>query len=205
MRVKICGITNKEDALNAVHLGADAIGFIFYKNSPRYVTPEIVEEISMFLPPFVYVVGVFVNQSEDEINEISTRCKLNLIQLHGEETPNFCLKMPRRVIKAFRISEEEDIQSIVAYQGAVSAMLLDAKVKNMAGGTGRTFDWGLALKAQEYHMPLILSGGINAGNVKKAVTLVNPYAIDLSSGVESEPGIKDYSKMQELISIVKSY
>jgi len=203
MHIKICGITNKEDALNAVSLGADAIGFIFYKNSPRYVTPEVVEGISMFLPPFVFTVGVFVDQTEAEISEIVDRCKLDLIQLHGNESPIFCLKMKRRVVKAFRVGGPEDLEAIPKYQGAASAILLDTKVRHVAGGTGKTFDWGLALKAKEYDVPLILSGGINASNVRKAATLVNPYGIDLSSGVEKEPGLKDYNKMEELIRIAK--
>lgn len=203
MRVKICGITNKEDAMNAVALGADAIGFIFYPNSPRYVDPQVVEELSIFLPPFVFLVGVFVNQEKSEIQEITERCKLDLVQLHGDESPTFCLEMKSRVIKAFRVSGPEDLESIPKYQGAVSGILLDTKVEDIAGGTGKTFDWGLALKAKEYDVPLILSGGINVSNVKKAHSIVNPYGIDLSSGVEKEPGLKDYNKMQELIRAAK--
>jgi len=201
MRVKICGMTNKEDAVNAVSLGADAIGFIFYKDSPRYVTPEVVEDISLFLPPFVFLVGVFVNHSKEEIEEIVQRCKLDLIQLHGNEDPSFCLSMPRRVIKAFKVEDLTDLDSISMYQGVVSAIMLDTKAQDIEGGTGKTFDWGLALKAKEYDIPLILAGGINADNIKKAAKLVNPYAVDLSSGVESEPGKKDYHKMEEIIKL----
>lgn len=204
MKIKICGITNKEDALNAVSLGADAIGFIFSKDSPRYISPEMVEDISMFLPPFVFLVGVFVDQSKEEITQIAHQCKLDLVQLHGQETPNFCMEIPRRVIKAFKVSELEDLEPISMYQGIVSAILLDTKVQNIEGGTGKTFDWGLALKAKDYEIPLILAGGINANNLRKAVSLVNPYAVDLSSGVESEPGKKDYNKMQEVIAIAQS-
>ena len=204
MNIKICGITNKEDALDAVSLGADALGFIFHKPSPRYISPEKVEEIVMFLPPFIHVVGVFVNNSKEDIEEIVDRCRLNLIQLHGEESPQFCMEMPRRVIKATRVSEPDDLLSITQYQGVVSSILLDTKVKGVYGGTGKTFDWGLALEAKEYDTPLILSGGINANNIEKALKMVGPYGIDICSGVEKEPGIKDYNKMQELIGAIKT-
>jgi phosphoribosylanthranilate isomerase len=204
MKIKICGITNKEDALNAVSLGADAIGFIFSKDSPRYISPDKVEDISLYLPPFVFLVGVFVDQTKEEIAQIAHQCKLDLVQLHGQETPRFCMDIPRRVIKAFRVEDLEDLEPISMYQGIVSAILLDTKVQNIAGGSGKTFDWGLALKAKEYDIPLILAGGINAGNLKKAVNLVNPYAVDISSGVENKPGKKDYNKMQEVIAIAQS-
>lgn len=204
MKIKICGITNKEDALNAVSLGADAIGFIFSKNSPRYISPEKVEDISLFLPPFVFLVGVFVDQPQEEIIQIAHQCKLDLVQLHGQESPRFCMDIPRRVIKAFKVSDLEDLEPISMYQGIVSAILLDTKAQMIEGGTGKTFDWGLALKAKEFEIPLILAGGINAQNLKKAVNLVNPYAVDLSSGVESEPGKKDYNKMQEVISLAQN-
>jgi phosphoribosylanthranilate isomerase len=203
MKIKICGITNQDDALNAVSLGADAIGFIFSQKSPRYITPEQAEAVAMFLPPFVSVVGVFVNASADEIEAAISRCKLDIIQLHGNETPNFCRSIPRRVIKAFPIATPEDLEIIAQYQGFVSSILLDTKVQNMEGGTGKIFDWGLAIKAKSYEIPLILAGGINAQNIKKAKQLVNPYAVDLSSSVESSPGKKDYNKMKEIIDLAK--
>ena len=204
MKIKICGITNPEDALDAVSLGVDAIGFIFATSSKRYISPEQAEAISIFLPPFVSVVGVFVNQSAHEIESIVRACRLDVVQLHGQESPDFCQSLSRRVIKAFRVSEPEDLIGIDAYQGYVSSFLLDTKVHNMDGGTGKIFDWGLALKAKEYETPLILAGGINAQNLNKAFQMVNPYAVDLSSSVESYPGKKDYHKMQEIISIAKS-
>ena len=204
MKLKICGITNQEDALNAVSLGVDALGFIFYEHSPRYVDPKIVEEISYHLPPFVKTVGVFVNHESEFIEETRERCKLDLIQLHGDESAQFCLSMKQRCIKAIRVADPEDIESIRQYQGSVSGILLDTKVKDIPGGTGASFDWGLAINAKEFACPLILSGGINAQNIKKAMTLVNPYAIDICSGVEKEPGIKDYQKMQDLIQEVHS-
>ena len=204
MKIKICGITNKEDALHAVSLGVDAIGFIFYKNSPRYISPEVAEEISMFLPPFVQTVGVFVNETEAAIEAIVQKCGLDVIQLHGEETPKLCMGLSCRVIKAIRVKELEDLDIIPSYHGLVSAILLDYKDDVQRGGTGKSFDWGLALRAKEYDIPLVLSGGINEGNIQKAVQLVNPYAIDLSSGVELEPGKKDYNKMESIIGLTQS-
>ena len=204
MKLKICGITNKEDALNAVSMGVDAIGFIFYKNSPRYITPDSVQEITMFLPPYVTTVGVFVDQDKDEINRIADHCQLDHIKLHGNESPTFCLSLNRRVYKAFRIGALEDIEEIPKYLGSVSAVLLDTKIKDIAGGTGKTFDWGLALKAKDFEVPLILSGGINPNNAKRAITIVNPYALDVSSGVEKEPGIKDYNLIRDLMTAIRS-
>ncbi len=204
MKIKICGITNHDDALNAVSLGADAIGFIFSQKSPRYISPEQAEAISMFLPPFISVVGVFVNTGKDEIDETVRRCKLDIVQLHGQESPEFCQSIQRRVIKAFPIAVPEDLELISPYQGIVSSILLDTKVQNMEGGTGKIFDWGLALKAKSHEIPLILAGGINAQNIKKAHQLVSPYAVDLSSSVEIEPGKKDYNKMKEIIHLAKS-
>ncbi len=204
MKIKICGITNRNDAIDAVNLGADAVGFIFYENSPRYISPDIVEEISLFLPPFVLLVGVFVNHDKAFIDAVVHRCKLDLIQLHGDESPEFCRNMRRRVIKAFKIQDIDDVDAIAPYQSSVSAVLLDTKVKGIEGGTGKVFDWGLALKAKEFDIPLILAGGINAGNLNKAAKLVNPYAVDLSSSVESCPGIKDYNKMKDIIDVAKT-
>ncbi len=203
MIIKICGITNADDAFHAASLGANALGFIFSKNSPRYVSPQTVEEITPFLPPFIQLVGVFVDAEKAEIEETMQRCRLDVVQLHGQETPEFCLRMNRRVIKAFRVAEPEDVEALAQYQGMISAALLDTKVKNMEGGSGKIFDWGLALKAKEYDIPIILAGGINSGNIKKAIQLVNPYAIDLSSGVESSPGRKDYNKMRDIIQLAR--
>ncbi|RAP39047.1 phosphoribosylanthranilate isomerase [Candidatus Marinamargulisbacteria bacterium SCGC AAA071-K20] len=199
MKTKICGITNREDAKDAIALGVDALGFIFYKDSPRFVSADVVEEIALFVPPFVQMVGVFVDHSKEEIDALVDQCRLDLIQLHGSETPNFCLDMKRRVIKAVSISEIDDIDGISQYQGIVSGMLLDTKVDGKVGGTGQSFDWGIALKAKEFDTSVILSGGINEGNIKKAIQLVNPYGIDVCSGVEQVPGKKDYNKMKAII------
>jgi phosphoribosylanthranilate isomerase len=199
MKIKICGITNKHDALNAIALNIHAIGFIFHKHSPRYVSPETLESFMLDIPPFISTVGVFVNSTHEEIMDTVRRCKLNTIQLHGDESPEFCMQFDLPIIKAFRIKEESDLKSIPQYKGIVNGYLLDTKVENIHGGTGKTFDWGLAIEAKLYDIPLILSGGINAENVGKAIKMVQPYAIDLSSGVEKEPGIKDYQKIKNLI------
>lgn len=204
MKLKICGITNKDDALNAISLGADAIGLIFYDKSPRSITVEEAEKLTFDLPSFVTIVGVFVNETKEKIKEITDRCKLDLIQLHGEESPSFCQAMPRRVIKAFTVKELEDIHHIPAYKGFITAALLDTKVDGMVGGTGKTFDWGIALRAKEYDIPVILAGGINIDNIEKASQLIFPYAVDLSSSVESEPGKKDYNKLEKIISLAKT-
>ena len=201
MKIKFCGMTNEKDAQDAISLGADALGFIFYEKSPRFVKAEIVEKILPFIPPFVQVVGVFVNQDKAYIEEVSERCRLDIIQLHGDESPHHCLSYKKRVIKAIRVACDEDIKKIQSYQGMVSAILLDSKQDNSYGGTGQTFDWGLALQAKEFNIPIVLSGGIRPENIKKAVTLVNPFALDICSGVEEEPGIKAYQKMQDALVI----
>jgi phosphoribosylanthranilate isomerase len=202
-KVKICGLTNQTDAIDAIELGADALGFIFIKESPRYISPNIVQEISQHVPPFVQLVGVFMDQEKAEIDEIINRCRIDLIQLHGNESPEFCTTMKRRVLKAFHIAEIGDMDAIPAYKGHISAALLDTKVGNARGGTGQSFDWGIALQAQQFNIPLILAGGINTSNIKKAIQLVNPYAIDVSSGVEASPGKKDYNKLQAFIEAAK--
>tara|TARA_A100001015_G_C14935052_1_gene690075 strand:- start:447 stop:1061 length:615 start_codon:yes stop_codon:yes gene_type:complete len=198
MKVKICGITNKEDALNAVALNVSAIGFIFYPQSPRYIKPEEVEKIMLDIPPFIHTVGVFVNSDVEHIQQTIDQCRLTSVQLHGQESPSFCLQFNVPVIKAIPVKTKDDLITIPQYKGIVSGILLDTKVENVHGGTGKTFDWGLALEAKEYDVPLILSGGININNISKALKMVQPYAIDLCSGVEKEPGLKDYHKMKAL-------
>ena len=204
MKIKICGLTNKDDALNAIALNVDALGFIFYEHSPRYISPEKVETFVLDLPPFINTIGVFVNATPDYINSVVKRCKLNGIQLHGSEPPEFCTQFSLPTIKAIPVREHSDITAIPKYKGCVNGILLDTKAENVHGGTGKTFDWGLALEAKEYDTPLILSGGINAKNIEKALKMVAPYGIDICSGVEKEPGIKDYNKMQELIGAIKT-
>lgn len=199
-RVKICGITNREDALQAVASGADALGFVFYRKSPRCVCPETVRTIVSALPPLVTTVGLFVNESPDKIREIMTSCRLDRAQLHGDETPQQCSLAPLRVIKALRV---RDAISLVQAEAYSNDLLLDAWSDQAYGGTGHTFDWTLARQLAA-RRPIILAGGLRPDNVKQAIAAVQPYAVDVSSGVESSPGQKDYQKMAEFIRQVRS-
>ncbi|MBC8228174.1 phosphoribosylanthranilate isomerase [bacterium] len=200
-KVKICGITNLDDALAAVEFGADAIGFVFVPNTPRYIESAKAAEIIARLPPFVTTVGLFVNDSQEHIKQIANQCKLNVLQLHGQESPDFCLQFNRKVIKAFRVKDQESLTVLPKY--TVSAYLLDTYVKGTMGGTGVTFDWRLALDAKKYG-PVILAGGLNPENVAKAIQQVRPYGVDVSSGVEAEPGKKDHGKIKDFIAAAKS-
>ncbi len=198
-RVKICGITNLEDARLAVEYGADALGFVFYEGSPRHVFPETVREIISHLPPFVTTVGVFVNASPQEIREVMDLAGLDVVQLHGDEPQEECSLFPR-VIKAFRVRELSDIERLKGY--SVSAYLLDAYDPEVPGGTGQTFNWDIAVEAKKYG-PIILAGGLTPENVADAVSRVRPYAVDVSSGVEAQKGKKDPEKMRLFIERMK--
>jgi phosphoribosylanthranilate isomerase len=199
-RVKICGITNLDDALAAVEFGADAIGFVFVPNTPRYIEPAKASEIIARLPPFVTTVGLFVNDLQEHIKQVADQCKLSVLQLHGQEPPDFCLQFDRKVIKAFRVKDKESLTTLPKY--TVSAYLLDTYVKGAMGGTGITFDWRLASDAKKYGL-VILAGGLNPENVAKAIQQVHPYGVDVSSGVEAEPGKKNHSKMKDFIAAAK--
>ncbi len=201
LRVKICGITNPEDALFAVEAGADALGFVFYEKSPRYVRPKEARLIAKKLPPFVTTVGVFVDEEPGRVMDIAREAGLGAIQLHGHETPAYCTHMGLSVIKALRIRDEGDILAMASYE--VSAFLLDAYKEGEMGGTGEVFDWNFAIKAKEGKTPVILSGGLTPENVAKAVKKVRPYAVDVSSGVESRPGVKDRDKVSAFIKKAK--
>lgn len=196
VKVKICGITNEEDALQAVDAGADALGFVFYNLSPRCITFEAAEKIIRKLPPFVAAVGVFVNNPATFVTSAAERSGINIVQLHGDETPGFCAGLRHKVIKAFRVRDITSLDAIRTYP--VSGYLLDAYVPGTYGGTGLTFNWETARIAKQYG-PIILAGGLNPSNVRKAVETVAPYGIDVSSGVESAPGKKDHAKVAELI------
>jgi phosphoribosylanthranilate isomerase len=191
-RIKICGITNVEDAVMAVEAGADALGFVFYQGSPRYISPEQAAAIIRRLPPFVQTVGLFVNEASATVNAIANRCGLDIIQLHGEETPEYCRSMTRRVIKAFRVKDESSLEEMANYQ--VAACLLDAWSPKAHGGTGTTFNWDIAARAAASR-PIILAGGLTPENVAEAIMIVKPYAVDVSSGVECSPGCKDRNKV----------
>ncbi len=205
VKVKVCGITNLYDALNAVDLGADALGFILYCKSKRYVEPKTVRFITKKLPPFVTKVGVFVNEDRNVVLEVLSYCGLDFAQLHGDESPDDCRYIGKdRVIKVFRIKGEEDIKSVEDYSDCVRAVLLDTYSESEYGGTGKTFNWEIAKEiVNRYDVPVILSGGLNPDNVEDAVRFVCPFAVDVSSGVEEEPGKKDLLKVKGFISRAK--
>jgi len=188
VRVKICGITNPEDALIAVEAGADALGFVFFRGSPRYISPDSAAAIIRLLPPFVQTVGLFVNEEAATVNEIADQCGLDLVQLHGKESPDYCADIHRRIIKAFRVKDLSSLDDMSNYH--VAACLLDAWSPAAHGGTGTTFNWEIAARAAASHR-IILAGGLTPDNVAGAVATVRPYAVDVSSGVESAPGVKN--------------
>ncbi len=197
IKIKICGITNLDDALLAIEYGADALGFIFYAQSRRAITAEKAKGIIDKLPPLTLKIGVFVDEKPEIIRDTMNRCRLDGVQLHGSETPEFCRLFRRRVIKSFKPESDQHIEGIGDYD--VDAFLLDSYHPDMAGGTGTTFDWELAVAAKMFGKPVILSGGLNPENVADAVRLVTPYAIDVASGVESFPGKKDPEKLKNFI------
>jgi len=202
-QIKICGITNIEDALAAASAGAAALGFVFHPASPRYVTPGRVREIIGSLPSAVCTVGVFVNLAAAEVLQIAEICGLDLIQLHGGETSEYCRRFPReRVIKALSFRSEEEFASMADYP--VRAFLVDAHDPVRYGGTGKTCDWNLACKAAARY-PLILAGGLGTENILAALEAVKPLAVDISSGVEAAPGKKDHEKIRSVIAAVKKY
>jgi len=202
VRVKICGITNVRDARLAARFGADALGFNFYKGSPRYIQPERARAIIAALPPFVSTVGIFVNEAPERINEIAGLCRLDAVQLSGDESPAQADRIRGvRRIKGIRVRDERDIARCRRYR--VDAYLLDAYVEGLQGGTGMTFNWELAREAQEFG-PVILAGGLTPENVDEAVRIARPYAVDTASGVEERPGIKDRELMAEFILCAKA-
>ncbi len=200
MKTKICGLTNAEDALKAAELGADYTGFIFYSKSPRYVTAEQASSIIKMLPESTKAVGVFVNQSLTEIEEVLKVCDLSLVQLHGEESPEFASKVPSPVIKAFRVKGEESLEGVNDYD--VFAYLLDSYNGDLYGGTGKMFDPSLLAK-KHFNKPVFLSGGLTTENVCSAIKEVQPYAVDVCSGTESEPGKKDHNKLTAFVAAIE--
>ncbi len=202
VRVKICGTTSLKDALLAVESGADAVGFIFYKESPRNISQKDVKEIVVQLPPFVESIGVFVNETSDKVNRIAEQCRLTAVQLHGDESPAFCRRIKRRVVKAVRVKDAESLKGMSDFD--VSGFLLDAYNEESRGGTGRVFDWNLALRAKKQG-PVIIAGGLNPYNVYTAIHRVKPYGVDVCSGVEKSPGVKDPEKISEFIKAVRKF
>jgi phosphoribosylanthranilate isomerase len=204
-KVKICGITNLEDALLSAESGADALGFNFYEKSPRYITPEKAREIIEQLPVEVLKVGVFVNKNLNEIIKIAATAKLDAIQLHGEETREFArelkVKSNLEIIKAFRVSPKFKPEDVLQYK--IDAVLLDAYSANEHGGTGETFDWEIARKVREIFPKMYLAGGLSAENILEAILAVKPFAVDVCSSIEKAKGIKNYTKVKNFIFQVK--
>jgi phosphoribosylanthranilate isomerase len=193
VRVKICGITRIEDALSAVEHGADAIGLVFYDQSPRNVSISQAMEIANNIPAFVSVVGLFVNAESSFINEVISKVKLDLLQFHGDETPEECASYTLPFIKAIRVKNDTNLVQYANDFSVARALLLDAYTEGVAGGTGHVFDWNLIPK--QLTKQVILAGGLNADNVALAIQQVNPYAVDVSGGVEASKGIKDAEKI----------
>lgn len=202
VRIKICGITNLEDALLAAELGADALGFIFYPPSPRSVAPDAARAIIAQLPPLVSTVGVFVDEAASTVKELAAQVGLDWVQLHGKEPPEYCRALDRRVIKVFRIQDESSLTDLATYGDVAQAFLLDTYKKGMVGGTGETFNWDLALEAKKFG-PIILAGGLTADNVARAIAAAQPQAVDLASGVEASPGKKDPEKLKAFFVAIK--
>lgn len=201
VRVKICGITNLEDARHAVACGADALGFVFYPGSPRHVPPERARTIIAALPPLVTPVGLFVNETPERVRMIAKVCGIEVIQLHGDEPPTACDYAPSRVIKALRVTDAASIAGHEKYR--TSALLLDTWCADGYGGTGKSFNWDLGAEVARQR-PVILAGGLTPENVARAIRTVHPYAVDVSSGVERAPGQKDAAKVAAFIAAARA-
>ncbi len=204
IKVKICGITNAEDARAAVDAGADALGFVLYAKSPRAVAPEVVRRIVADLPPLVLPIGVFVNEEAKRVRDLMDDCGLALAQLHGDETAAYCEALGRPVLKAIRLRSRADFLAVAELRGRaqVRGFVVDAYAEEAYGGTGTTADWALAAEAARA-APVLLAGGLTPDNVREAVEQVRPYGVDVSSGVERSPGKKDPAKIRAFISAVQ--
>jgi len=201
--VKICGITNSDDAVAAVAAGADALGFNFYRPSPRYITPEATRSIVDRLPPGILAVGVFVNEDIAALERTATIAGVSAVQLHGTESPEYCSSLPGRyLIKVFASGAEFRPASVLAYD--VSAIMLDAFDKKKFGGTGRVSDWSTARQTRKLFPRMFLAGGLSAENVAAAIAQVEPYAVDACSRLESEPGQKDHARMRDFVAAVRA-
>jgi phosphoribosylanthranilate isomerase len=200
-RIKICGITNVIDAVAAVDSGAHALGFMFFENSKRNISPDAAAEIIRELPPFVSKVGVFVNPTAEFVSQTIETTGIDTLQFHGEEPPAFCSPFASlKTIKAFRMRDSQSLQECLHYRDC--AWLLDSHVDGAHGGTGVAFDWNLAVEAAKLSRMIILAGGLKVETVRDAVHRVRPYAVDVSSGVEASPGKKDHRKLREFIAAV---
>ncbi len=212
MKVKICGLTGKEDAIWAINYGADLLGVNFYKESPRHVSLASAEKWISALPSFANVIGVFVNADEKEIVKHATRLKLKGVQLHGDESPEMVTSLKAAlqvaglhtyIIKAIRVKDEESLANLESYLPAADYFLLDTHVEGEPGGTGTRFNWDLAVKAKDSGTPIFLAGGLTPDNVKEAIKKVNPFAVDVASGVEKSPRKKDQDKIKNFIEHAK--
>lgn len=198
VKVKICGITNLEDALVGARAGCDALGFVFCKKSPRYILPEKAKEITDSLPKRIVKIGVFVNAKKKEILRIAKLCKLDILQFHGDESPEFCSSFKNyKIIKAFRIKKDIDLKDVLRYK--TFAYLFDAFVVSQSGGTGKKFDWDLLKYLEDVRQPIFLSGGLDAACVRRAVMNVRPDWVDASSSLEKKPGKKDKKKIKSFV------
>jgi len=203
--VKICGITNFEDAVAAVAAGADALGFNFYQPSPRYITPQAAREIIARLPNSVLKVGVFVNEESPEVvRDIAKESGITALQLHGDESPDYCRELNANysVIKTFAVSNEFDTQMAQRYE--VDAIMLDTKHKTLRGGTGRVFDWSIARQVSQIFPKLFLAGGLSPENIADAIENVRPYAVDACSSIEVRPGKKNHERMRAFVKAARS-
>jgi len=200
-RIKICGITREQDALAVARNGADAIGLVFYGCSPRHVSIEHAKLLAGVLPPFVSVVGLFVDAEAAYVREVLANVPLDLLQFHGDESPEYCVQFERPYLKAIRVKPGVDLLQCAARFQAAKGILLDAHVEGIAGGTGKSFDWTLI--PHRLPLPVILSGGLDANNVATAIEKALPYAVDVSTGVETSKGIKDTAKIAAFIKEVK--
>ena len=200
IRIKICGITRPEDAIDAAASGVDAIGLVFYKDSPRYIDLEAARAVVNAVPPFITKVGVFVEPDAAEVQSILENVSLDVLQFHGDESPELCRRFGRSYIKAVRMREDIDLLAYARTYHDASALLLDTHVAGIPGGTGLVFDWDMI--PEELDKPIILAGGLNSGNVGEAVLRINPYAVDVSGGVEAEKGIKNKQKIEAFINAV---
>jgi len=204
IKIKICGITNRQDAEAAVAAGVDALGFVFYPKSPRCIEPIVAKRIIAQLPPCVLPIGVFVNQSRETIREVFDECGLAFAQLHGDETPEFCETLGRPVLRALRLRDRGSLLALAEYKGriGVRGFVVDAFSAEAYGGTGQTVDWALAREAAQA-APILLAGGLTPSNVQEAIRQVHPYGVDVSSGVEQSPGQKDHQKIRTFTDMVR--
>ena len=204
VKVKICGITNAEDAAVAVEAGADAVGFVFHKKSPRCAEAAIVKGIVKMLPPFVLPIGVFVNEEANVVRDLMDRCGLALAQLHGDESAAYCGALGRPMLKAIRLKDRRSFLALAEFQGraGVRGFLVDAFSSDAYGGTGQVADWALAAEAASA-ATILLAGGLTPENVSQAIQLVHPYGVDVSSGVEASPGKKDHEKVRAFVRAAK--